>query len=75
MAVQMSEALAQQIVADVTANNFQLKVAAEVRVVVPTGFIRTKVDVHCEITVDALEVLKDPAAVIRKKECTYSYSF
>jgi len=74
LTVQLNEALAQKIMAAVVANSFQLKVSADARVFVPVGFLRVKVDVHCELTTDALKVLTDPTAVIDKRECTYRYS-
>jgi hypothetical protein len=74
LVVQFNEALAQKIMATVMANNFQLNVSADARVVVPMGPVRVKVDTHCKLTTDALKVLTDPTGVISKRECTYSYS-
>lgn len=71
---QFTKAMADAIVAEVVANNMELKVKADVLVIAKVGLLRVKTRVHCDITAATTRLFQDPATVLKDAACTYSYS-
>jgi len=74
--ITLNQALASKIMADVLANNFRLKVSADMHGIAKVGWLSVKTHVQCETVAASLTLIQGGSAedLLVQKHCTYTYS-